>query len=210
MADKQTVFVREWFFNIAVAAYYSSFAYNHLLYYLDTGHLTTLLFLIYETLIVFLALIRRIPTDVSFSVRDWLVAGIGTYTPLMMISSKGAFAGDSIVLALQLLAIVFSFVGMLSLNRSYGTVPANRGVRTNGLYRFVRHPVYAGYFVSLTCFALQNLSSWDIALWNILLALVTLTAMVFRIRYEEEFLMRDEAYQAFAEKTRYRILPGVW
>jgi len=210
MASKETIFIREWFFNILIAGYYSHFAYQHLQYYLEKEHTTTLLFLIYETLIVLLALIRRIPKEVSFSFRDWAVAGLGTYTPLMMISAKGEFSGDIIILSLQLAAIIFSFFGMLSLNRSYGTVPANRGVQTSGLYRFMRHPVYAGYFISMTCFTLQNLPDFSVAAWNISLLIVTFIALVFRIRYEEEFLMRDEAYQTFAKQTRYRLLPGVW
>lgn len=202
--------IREISINVLVAIYYACFAYLHARYYLRVGATTTLLFLVYESLLIFLALFRRLPKDVSFSLRDWVVAGIGTYMPLMLISSRGEFPGDTILLALQAVGVAISFMGMVSLNRSYGTVPANRGVRTKGLYAYVRHPVYAGYFISLTCFALQNLPYPEITLWNLGLLAFILTAMVLRIRYEEELLMKDEEYRQFATQTRYRILPGVW
>lgn len=204
------IFLREWAFNILVAAYYAVFVRLHALYFWETGSPTTLLFIVFESLIILLALTRRMPREVSFRHLDWIAAGIGTYLPLMMISKRFEFPGDVVVLGLQLFGILVSFIGMCSLNRSYGTVPANRGVRSSGLYRWVRHPIYAGYFLSLTCFVIQNVPDETTRLWNPLLLVITLAAMVFRIRFEEALLMKDPEYAALAQKTRYRLIPGIW
>ena len=40
----------------------------------------------------------------------------------------------------------------VSLGRSIGYVPADRGIITSGPYEFVRHPIYSGLFVTLFAF----------------------------------------------------------
>ena len=42
--------------------------------------------------------------------------------------------------------------GYLALNRSFGITPEPRALKTNGPYRWVRHPVYLGQFISLAGF----------------------------------------------------------
>jgi protein-S-isoprenylcysteine O-methyltransferase Ste14 len=37
----------------------------------------------------------------------------------------------------------------LSLGLSIGLVPADRGIVTRGVYRFVRHPIYTGLLIAL-------------------------------------------------------------
>jgi protein-S-isoprenylcysteine O-methyltransferase Ste14 len=75
-----------------------------------------------------------------------------------------------------------------------------------GAYRVIRHPLYAGgilYTVGL-CFWLQ---SW----LAVLASVVPLAALVCRIAIEEPLLReRLPGYRAYAERVRYRILPGVW
>ena len=44
------------------------------------------------------------------------------------------------------LAVVI--VGKMTLGRSFGVVPANRGVVVGGPYRLVRHPIYTGYLIT--------------------------------------------------------------
>ena len=46
---------------------------------------------------------------------------------------------------LVLVGVVLATGAVLSLGRSLGIEAANRGVQTHGLYRFVRHPIYAAY-----------------------------------------------------------------
>jgi protein-S-isoprenylcysteine O-methyltransferase Ste14 len=95
--------------------------------------------------------------------------------------------------------------GKVSLGRSFGLMPANRGVVSTGLYRLVRHPIYMGYLISHVAFVLANP-----ALWN-LIALVTADiALLARAVCEERTLGLDAAYREYRERVRWRVIPGVF
>ncbi len=81
-------------------------------------------------------------------------------------------------------------------------VPANRGVREGGLYRVVRHPLYAGEIVFITGFMLVNPSVWNVIIWALDCVL-----QVCRARVEERFLSADPQYRSYCQRTRYRLLP---
>jgi protein-S-isoprenylcysteine O-methyltransferase Ste14 len=93
---------------------------------------------------------------------------------------------------------------LLSLGRSFGIVPANRGVRTGGPYRFVRHPAYSGYVLTGAGYLLENPSIRNACLF----AVVTL-AQAVRIVEEERTLAGDPAYRAYARRVRSRVVPYV-
>lgn len=196
--------IREWTFNILVAMYFFYFAANHIRDYIVLHHPSTLLFIGYESIIVVLAIIRHMPKEVSFRSIDWIAAGVGTYLPLMFRATNVFYFGG-LVLFMQFAGIIISFAAMLSLNRCFGIIPSNRGVQTGGLYRIVRHPVYSGYFISLTCFVLQHQT-----VRNYSILLIALAAQIVRIYMEERILMRDPAYQEFAKCTKWRLFPGIW
>jgi len=93
----------------------------------------------------------------------------------------------------------------LSLNRSFGIAPENRGIKTSGIYRLVRHPMYLGYVLTETGFVISNLSSLN------LIMLVTVTIiLVLRLNSEERLLREDHAYQEYAERTPWRLFPFVF
>lgn len=79
-------------------------------------------------------------------------------------------------------------------------------VYDRGPYSIVRHPGYAGSVVGgLACIIV--LGSW----WALIPAGLTNMAIVLRTALEDGFLRRELAgYQAYAQKVRYRLLPGVW
>ena len=79
-------------------------------------------------------------------------------------------------------------------------------VVTSGPYRFVRHPSYAGAI--LAGLALPFMLS---ALWALLPAAVTAIAVAVRTGLEDQMLRAELAgYPDYAERTRYRLFPGVW
>ena len=47
-------------------------------------------------------------------------------------------------------------LGKLSLGRSFGLAPANRGVVCRGLYQRLRHPIYLGYLITHVGFVIAN------------------------------------------------------
>jgi protein-S-isoprenylcysteine O-methyltransferase Ste14 len=93
----------------------------------------------------------------------------------------------------------------LSMGRSFGVIPANRGVRTQGLYRAVRHPFYAAYLVSQVGYALNNPSAWNVGV-----VVLGTAFQVVRIRYEEQLLLGSGEYREYRSAVRWRLVPGVW
>jgi protein-S-isoprenylcysteine O-methyltransferase Ste14 len=79
-------------------------------------------------------------------------------------------------------------------------------VITTGPYRVMRHPGYAAGIALLLGMALTLGSG--VAL---VAAVLTALALVVRTALEDRFLMsRLPGYREFAQRTRYRLVPGVW
>ena len=79
-------------------------------------------------------------------------------------------------------------------------------VVTTGPYRIVRHPSYAGTLLASLAFPFMV----D-AIWALIPALGMVMALVTRTALEDEMLRTElDGYQSYAERTRYRLIPGVW
>ena len=79
-------------------------------------------------------------------------------------------------------------------------------VATDGPYRCVRHPGYAGAIVSAiaTPFLLGSL-------WALIPALIGAGLYVVRTGLEDRTLVQElPGYYEYAQQTRFRLLPGVW
>ena len=95
--------------------------------------------------------------------------------------------------------------GKLSLGRSFGLMPANRGVVSSGLYRLVRHPIYLGYLITHSGFLAANPT-----VWNIVMLVGADIALMWRAVCEEQTLGKDAAYREYLQTVRWRVLPGVF
>jgi protein-S-isoprenylcysteine O-methyltransferase Ste14 len=159
-----------------------------------------------ELLPVILILIRR-PGQISDSWHAFTVALLGTAAPLLV---RPVHGGLMLVPAgigglLMLVGVAVNISAKLALWRSFGLTAANRGVKVGGPYRFVRHPMYLGYFLTQLGFLLTNLS-----IGNALKYVLAWSMQILRIREEEKFLLQDESYQDLARRVRFRLLPGVY
>ena len=112
--------------------------------------------------------------------------------------SAAALIGNGV----QLLGIVAVLAALLSLQRSYGIVPAHRGIRTRGLYNLVRHPLYASELLWMLGFVIANPSPWNIGLW-----LLDCVLQFTRACAEERFLSVDPVYSAYRTRVKYRLIP---
>ena len=110
-----------------------------------------------------------------------------------------------LTLGALLLGQLIYIAALFSLKRSFGVVAANRGIKTGGLYRVVRHPVYAGLFLSNGAYVLQNMSVMNAAVY---LTFVLLSLM--RIVEEERVLCRDPDYAGYVCRTPWRVLPLIY
>ncbi len=76
----------------------------------------------------------------------------------------------------------------------------------SGPYRIVRHPMYMGSTLMYVASPLA-LGSY----WAIIPAIFIIPIFVARIINEEKVLTKElEGYLEYKQKTRYRLIPGIW
>ena len=80
-------------------------------------------------------------------------------------------------------------------------------LKTDGFYRFVRHPSYRGALLAMAGWALVFRSSI-----GLLLTVAMFVPITARIRAEEGFLVREfgEQYRAYQQRTQWRLLPFIY
>ena len=173
---------------------------------LETGRLSGLLLLTSELLVVVLTLARRHATSIDR--RSWsrVAAGLSIVGPFLLrpVGDAG-LVEEPAVLAGSVVGLVFVIAGKLSLGRSLGLLPANRGVVSSGVYRLVRHPMYLGYLLIHIAFLLGHVSTW-----NMVVLVAADLALFARLGLEERTLSPDPAYQRYKEMVPWRLVPGVY
>jgi len=191
---------------VIVVALFSSMAYRLGNDWLETGHVTGLLLLASESLVVAFTLVRRSASKVDRSWTARLLTGFATFGPnLVTPVAIGALASDETTFGICGIGLVIVVLGKLSLGRSFGLQPANRGVVSTGLYNVIRHPIYLGYLFTHAGFVLANPAGWNL----FVIAAADLALMLRAVR-EEKTLVEDEAYRAYTQRVRWRVIPGVF
>lgn len=107
---------------------------------------------------------------------------------------------------LQVLALWLVIWGKMSLGRSFAILPADRGVVTGGVYRYVRHPIYAGYLAGHILFLLSSFFPF----YNFTVYAIITMFQVHRILREERILALTEEYRDYLGRVRYRLCPGIF
>ena len=170
-----------------------------------TGHVTGLLLLVSEALVVALTLFRRTAAIVDRSWKARTLTILATFGPTLVRPAGIALAAESITLTVSAIGLSIVVFGKLSLGRSFGLTPANRGIVSKGLYRLVRHPIYLGYLVTHIGFAVANPANWNLAV-----LFAADVALLLRAICEEQTLARDPEYRGYMDRVRWRIVPGVF
>jgi protein-S-isoprenylcysteine O-methyltransferase Ste14 len=151
-------------------------------------------------------LIRRRSDNISINASDWVIAIGATTLPLTVeFSEISPLVAPIICILIATIGIITQLYAKLSLRRSFGLVPANRGIKVDGPYRVIRHPMYAGYFLTHVGLFLLYPS-----LWNLTVYVSSASLQIIRISKEEKFLCIDPDYQNYKNNVQSRLIPGVF
>ena len=152
---------------------------------------------------IVLTVIRRPAHVVDRSVRAAMVTAISVVgPPLLLPSDAGGLVPDVVTAAASALGLAFVVLGKLTLGRSFGLVPANRGV-------VIRGPVRAGPppdLQRLPHHALRVPDRAPDAGGTPSSSAIADTALILRALIEERVLNGDAEYQAYCR--RVELAPG--
>lgn len=191
------------FSGIILAIAFGTFAYAHLKGFQRTHEWMLLLFCFSEMLTALFLLFRSDPETVSVNRFDWIVAIAGTFAPMLLRPASWGIA--PVAKYAIVVGVMIQIAGLISLNRSIAIVAAKRKIKTEGLYRLVRHPLYAAYFLIFSGYVLMNTS-----LENLIIYVFTMALLFVRVFREEDHLAQDCQYREYMQTVSYRIIPFVF
>jgi protein-S-isoprenylcysteine O-methyltransferase Ste14 len=189
-----------------VTALWTLLSFNLLAEYRRTGHVTGLMLLASEALVVIFTLVRRRAGIVDRSIGAAVVTTLSLIgPPLLRADSTAGLMPDLLTALLSGVGMALVITSQLTLGRSFGLIPANRGVVVKGPYGLVRHPIYLGYVISHVAFVVAHPTIWNIGIFAAADA-----ALIVRALVEERILAGDERYQAYCQRVGWHLVPGIF
>ena len=180
------------------------FIYTYIRFFNTYQQPQTIFFFIYQLIALTLLLIRKNAVVLSSRPIDYVYALVGLGSPLLFRPIAG-YASSAMGMFLEVAGGFFVLGAFLSLNRSFGIAPENRGVKTMGFYRFIRHPMYFGYVLAEMGFVLNNFSYYNLTVLSL-----AISFMMLRLQAEERVLRKDREYLKYAQKTRWKLIPLIF
>jgi protein-S-isoprenylcysteine O-methyltransferase Ste14 len=162
-------------------------------------------------------LTRRVKFKEREKQQKWLV---GLTTPVFLSAFilpglDHRYSWSTVPVALVIVSDLFILLGYLMIffvfkQNRYASriieVHADQQVITTGWYALVRHPMYLGVMIMYIPMSLA-LGSW----WGLIPMASLPFLLVLRIFNEEKVLSENlPGYKEYCQKTRYRVLPGIW
>ena len=194
------------FARVVVGSLFTMLSINLLADFSRTGRVTGLLLLVSESLVVVLTIVRRRTQIVDRSASAAIMTALSLVGPaLLRANDAAALVPDAITAMLAGVGLFIVVVGKITLGRSFGVVPANRGVVVRGPYTFVRHPIYTGYLITHLMFLVAHPTPWNAAV-----ILVSDVALILRALMEERILSGDVEYQSYCRRVGWHLVPGVF
>jgi protein-S-isoprenylcysteine O-methyltransferase Ste14 len=158
-------------------------------------------------LIAIAYLTRRAPAERARGPAEILLPLAGAVLPFALLSTPPGLgpAGTAAVMWVLAAGSGLSVAGYASLRRSFSILVEAREPVVTGVYRALRHPVYAGQIV-----AGAGVLAWRFSLENAAIYAAFVAIQATRAVLEERKLARAfPAYAAYAARTA-RFVPFVW
>ena len=191
---------------IVVGVLFVMLSMNLLADFQRTRHVTGLLLLVSEALVVVLTVVRRRAVVVDKTAVTVAVTALSVIGPPMLrVGDAAPLVSDIVTALVSTMGLCLVIAGKLTLGRSFGLVPANRGVVAGGPYNLMRHPIYKGYLISHVAFAAAHPTAW-----NVSVIVASDMALVVRALLEERVLIQDERYRAYCARVGWHLMPGVF
>ena len=190
--------------NLTLSALWLFFALNLLPHLIEgkVGPSAYMLFVV-NSFIAILFLARREEKRVTDKPADRLITLICIFMGFSLRPAGDAslisYGVESVLLTVSLVSI---FAAYLSLGRSFGLIPADRGLKQGGLYGWVRHPLYGGEILFGISFLLANFT-----FRNFIFTAGVFMSLHLRALAEERLLSYEPAYQAYCRKIQKRYIP---
>jgi protein-S-isoprenylcysteine O-methyltransferase Ste14 len=154
-----------------------------------------------NTVAMILFVVRRDPTKVAGKI-DGAIALAGTFSVSFLKDAGQLQDAELLPTLIQAAGVIGWAVALSTLGRSFGVVPADRGLVRHGPYRFIRHPIYAFetlFFIGYLAAVPTPRTFIVIAVWAVL--------QVVRIIREERII---GGYDEYRQGVRWRLIPFVW
>lgn len=163
---------------------------------------------------------RNRPAEVA---EPWDRAVMGIYSVLLVMLmilaalDGGRYHWSDIPLVVQatgwvLLVIACAIVWHVMMTNAYlsswARIQDDRGqvVVRDGLYGYIRHPMYAGILIAFLALPMV-LNSW----WSMIPAVLIIGIFIYRTYREDRMLLESlEGYAEYQQEVRYRLIPGIW
>lgn len=200
-------FLRSFAFSVLLSLYCAAFAALRARALLKGFDVFELLHLAYNVTLALLFLIRTRPSVVSMDLRHWIVALLTLFSGFFFARKELnphtvlLLAGDTLIGT----SVLFSLTAAMVLGRSFDVFPSLRRVKTEYVYRIVRHPIYSSAIALRLGYVLKNPS-----IYNSVLLLIVALLYDRRAKYEESILSHDCSYAEYLRQVKYRFVPGVY
>jgi protein-S-isoprenylcysteine O-methyltransferase Ste14 len=171
----------------------------------NPSRIALLCVLLSESLTLALILLSSVPKK-----RDWHVLSVASacyvyfYSALLDTTPGLSFVPPPIAGLVAALGFSLMMWAKLTIGRSFGILPGVREIVVSGPYRFLRHPIYTGFFVTDICFILTDYSQR-----NAMVVVSVAACQFYRIMREETLLRTDADYAAYCRRVPYRFIPGL-
>lgn len=194
-----------WPLNVLLGLLFGALATANFLQFLSFPTVSGLALFLVNGLAASLFLLRRKAIRVTRRWSDWALT-LSTLAIPWALRTVGTPAGPASLASalLQGAGLLVISGALLSLGRSFGLTPANRGLVERGLYGWMRHPMYTGELLFFLGFAVANPAAW-----NGILLLGLFVGLPLRALAEERLLLSDSRYQSYKKRVASRFLPAV-